>query len=214
MAKKALPLENLEKFAARLRAARKTAGVTQADAALRTGTTQASITRWESAGAEPGLESLRRLARLYAVTVDWLLFGTMGNEEATTPHDASLPGVEAASRSYGKGLPCRAHDPEDTSGPVPGTARAVSMAWSVLESGTGEADVLESTVQSLYKAVFGINALTEQLGIDGLPPAYRKEYLATKGGGGKVPKLSTDVDLTGKKKPRAGPGTGRRRKAS
>lgn len=114
------------------------------------------------------------------VSVDWLLTGVE-------------PCADLQAVAAGGDVVHRAHAPHDTTPPPPDLARDVSMAWSVLESGTGEADALRSNTYSFYKGAFGIEALADQLGIDGLPPAYKKEYLALKGGGGHVQKWSGEM---------------------
>jgi transcriptional regulator with XRE-family HTH domain len=57
----------------RLRAARKTAGLTQKQAAKRAGVFQASISCYERGKTAPSFEVLRKLARAYGVSCGWLL---------------------------------------------------------------------------------------------------------------------------------------------
>lgn len=73
MAKNPFRLNNLDALGRRLKEARKQAGLTQADVAQYLGTTQQSITRWETGKAELPLGAIKRLAQLYAVSVDFLL---------------------------------------------------------------------------------------------------------------------------------------------
>ena len=59
--------------------ARKRAGLTQAELAVRAGTTQSGIARWESGRTSPSLDDVRRLIRLCGLDL----------EVAIVPYDGS-----------------------------------------------------------------------------------------------------------------------------
>lgn len=73
----------------------------------------------------------------------------------------------------------RAHAPDNPIAPKPEVARDVGMAWSILESGKGQAKALAPNIHQLYAGAFGMEALVEQVGIDGLDESDRAEYLAS-----------------------------------
>lgn len=62
--------ENLQRL-------RKQAGLSQEEVAQKLFLSRQSISKWENGGAEPGIENLKALAKLYGVTVDELV----GNEQ-------------------------------------------------------------------------------------------------------------------------------------
>ena len=75
--------ENLQRL-------RKQAGLSQEEVAQKLFLSRQSISKWENGGAEPGIENLKALAKLYGVTVDELV----GNEqpEDTTEETARKKG--------------------------------------------------------------------------------------------------------------------------
>ncbi|MGE3173043.1 MAG: helix-turn-helix transcriptional regulator [Planctomycetota bacterium] len=62
----------LRTMAQRLREARLKAGLSQEEVALRIGSTPRSLTRWENGECDPGFVSVRAMARLYSVSLDWI----------------------------------------------------------------------------------------------------------------------------------------------
>jgi transcriptional regulator with XRE-family HTH domain len=62
-------------LAARLRAARERAGLSQRDVAERIGATQTMVCVWERGRYEPTLTALRRLAEIYGTTAAALIGG-------------------------------------------------------------------------------------------------------------------------------------------
>lgn len=128
----------------------------------------------------------------HGVSIDWLLTG----QERVEATSVSEPGPAIQ----------RATDPNNSDPPSPDVARDVGMAWSILESGKGEAKALQNNIHSFYKGAFSLEALKDQVGLDGLSEEYRREYLLLKKGGGKVPKFYKGMDGSA--------GTKRRRKTS
>ena len=57
----------------RLRWLRTRAGLSQADVAEQVGMSESQVLRWENDKAEPDSKSLRKLARMFGVTADYLL---------------------------------------------------------------------------------------------------------------------------------------------
>lgn len=57
----------------RLRLARERKRLSQVDVYKRAGINNKTLSRYENDGTEPDADSLRRLAELYEVSVDWLL---------------------------------------------------------------------------------------------------------------------------------------------
>ena len=57
----------------RLREAREKRGFSQEGAAEALGTTQSTMSKWERNAQDPGTGKLAEMARLYGVSVDWLL---------------------------------------------------------------------------------------------------------------------------------------------
>ena len=66
--------ENLQRL-------RKEKGLSQEDVAQKLFVSRQSVSKWENGNAEPGVENLKALARLYGVTLDKL----MGNESFSEP---------------------------------------------------------------------------------------------------------------------------------
>jgi len=171
--------KNLE-FSRRLCLAIRATGLKQKEVAARLGVQPNSVTAYCKHGGVPEWNILLPMARLLGVSVEWLLDGTGPAAAEERPADQESTRV----------MQCGP--------PATELRRDVNMAWAILESGTGEAEALRSNVHSFYKAAFGIEALKDQLGIDGLPSAYRQEYLTgggnLKGGGRQVPMLSGETD--------------------
>ncbi|MCR9244657.1 MAG: helix-turn-helix domain-containing protein [bacterium] len=63
-------------FGKRLKEARERAGMKQNQVQEQLGYGSRSLSRWESGEADPGIEKVAHLARLYGVSVDWLVGGT------------------------------------------------------------------------------------------------------------------------------------------
>lgn len=61
-------------FSARLIALRKDKGLTQQGLADATGIHVQQIKRYEAGSSEPSAEALRKIARTFAISTDWLLF--------------------------------------------------------------------------------------------------------------------------------------------
>lgn len=93
MAKKALPLDNLGEIASRLKAARETIGITQVDAAERLGLKQPYLNRYEAGVVEPPLGAVIRLAKIYSVSIDWLLTGKKPAPRDYTPPELVIQSV-------------------------------------------------------------------------------------------------------------------------
>lgn len=77
--------ENLQRL-------RRAKGLSQDEVAQKLYLTRQSVSKWENGGAEPGVENLKALARLYVVTIDELVGnapkdGTQGQEEGSTPEE-------------------------------------------------------------------------------------------------------------------------------
>lgn len=62
-----------KKFAIRIKQARLNNGYTQQDVANITGISRTNITKYENGNLEPTLNILGALAKLYNVSIDWLL---------------------------------------------------------------------------------------------------------------------------------------------
>lgn len=60
-------------FCEQLRAARKAAGFTQLQAAMKLDTIQTQISKYETGALEPNIDTLRQLCKLYKVSADKLL---------------------------------------------------------------------------------------------------------------------------------------------
>jgi len=74
------------KFHENLRRLRKEAGLSQEDVAQKLFLTRQSISKWENGSAEPGIEHLKALAKLYVVTLDELVDS---EDECPTPEAVS-----------------------------------------------------------------------------------------------------------------------------
>lgn len=65
--------ERRKQFGARIKSARKSLGLTQADLAKKIGVTKQAITTYETGIREPSFRNLIKLSRVLNVTTDWLL---------------------------------------------------------------------------------------------------------------------------------------------
>jgi transcriptional regulator with XRE-family HTH domain len=96
------------KFSEKLREARKTTGLTQADVRDRLGPDQAEISRWELGKVMPDTQRIIDLATLYGVPLDWLLddsrteSATLAREIAGYVRDLGYQGIR--SKIIGEGL--------------------------------------------------------------------------------------------------------------
>lgn len=81
---------------------RKQKGLSQEELAEKMALSRQSISRWESGGAVPGIDSLKLLSRLYGVSVDYLLDDRLDAPTDTTPQETPEP-VPTVSflRKYG-----------------------------------------------------------------------------------------------------------------
>ena len=70
----------------RLRKARERKNLTQVQVKQRTGINNKTLSGYEKNVSEPDLETLKILANLYEVSVDWLI----GNTDDPTPHSKDL----------------------------------------------------------------------------------------------------------------------------
>lgn len=95
-----MPLQGL---AARLRAARAAADLTQVAVAAVFGYTPPTIANWERARTEPSLADVGRLATLYCVSCDWLLTG-----RARLPHRFGRERCEHGKPITDRCMPCEA----------------------------------------------------------------------------------------------------------
>lgn len=68
----------------RLQELRQRSGLSQEEVAQKLFLTRQSVSKWENDGAEPGIENLKALAKLYGVTVDALV-GAAEPPEGKTP---------------------------------------------------------------------------------------------------------------------------------
>ena len=85
MAAKSVPIPNRRQVGQRLRKARKRAGLTQKQVAEALGVTQAPVSKWEKGnpgeGDEPSVGAMASMARLYQVSLDWLIQGREPDDE-------------------------------------------------------------------------------------------------------------------------------------
>ncbi len=64
---------------------RKERGLSQEDVARKLFVSRQSVSKWENGAAEPGVDNLKALAKLYGVTVDELVGNESGRTAATAP---------------------------------------------------------------------------------------------------------------------------------
>ncbi|WP_342030513.1 helix-turn-helix domain-containing protein [Paraburkholderia sp. SG-MS1] len=81
-------------FSARLISLRKDKGLTQQGLADATGIHVQQIKRYEAGSSEPSAEALRKIARTFAISTDWLLF----EEGERAPSDDLALQFEAVSQ--------------------------------------------------------------------------------------------------------------------
>lgn len=102
----------------REKAARDRRDISQKDVAIRVGSSEPSVSRWESGLGVPHDPTLQRLADYFGVTLGWLRYGqeprkapvspeppvatTEANEVASTEPGFSRPARQAAARRPGK----------------------------------------------------------------------------------------------------------------
>lgn len=79
------------KFHENLQRLRKESGLSQEEVARQLFLSRQSVSKWENGGAEPGIENLKALAKLYSVTVDELV-GNIDGEEASSAEDRQETG--------------------------------------------------------------------------------------------------------------------------
>ena len=82
-----------------LRALRKEAGLSQEEVAGQLYVSRQTISKWENNLAEPGVENLKALARLYGITLDQLL----GEEVRQDPPDLSEADLSQGQQESGDG---------------------------------------------------------------------------------------------------------------
>lgn len=143
------------------------AGLTQASLAVALKTSNGQIGDKEADRSKPSYAFLLALEHISGCSAEWMLTGEgepgRGSEGGRSPRG---------------GWPItRASVPADRADPDPGVARDVGMAWSILESGKGEAKSLQKNIYSFYKGVFDLEALAQQLGENNLGD-YEAEYRA------------------------------------
>ena len=81
---------------------RKQKGLSQEELAEKMELSRQSISRWESGGSVPGIESLKLLSRLYGVSVDYLLDDSLDAPTDTTPQETpELVPTVSFLRKYG-----------------------------------------------------------------------------------------------------------------
>lgn len=73
-----------------IRQARRRAGLTQADLAARLATTQSAVARWESGGAVPSLETLRRVIEACGFELRYGIGESPGDEWSLAQRNLSL----------------------------------------------------------------------------------------------------------------------------
>lgn len=81
---------------------RKQKGLSQEELAEKMALSRQSVSRWESGGAVPGIDSLKLLSRLYGVSVDYLLDDSLDAPTDTQPLEPAKPAPSAFFlRKYG-----------------------------------------------------------------------------------------------------------------
>ena len=86
--------ENLQKL-------RKASGLSQDEVARKLYLSRQSVSKWENGQAEPGVENLKKLSRLYGVTIDELVGNTPeagDSEEDRWPQAADLFSLAVSAR--------------------------------------------------------------------------------------------------------------------
>ncbi len=81
-----------------IREARRRAGLTQAELAIRAATTQSSVARWESGRTAISLDDIRRLVRLCGFELELMLVPRDDSDSAQATRLADLSGQERMDR--------------------------------------------------------------------------------------------------------------------
>ena len=88
-------------LAENLQQLRKERGLSQEEVAQKLYLSRQSVSKWENGGAEPGVDNLIALARLYGVTVDELVGNApVPQEEPPSPEDGEDDQFDAANWGY------------------------------------------------------------------------------------------------------------------
>ena len=82
----------------RLRTARERNRLSQVEVYKKTGINNKTLSRYENGGTEPDADSLRKLADLYEVTVDWLIKGE--GSTYTLPEEKFIQIVRETEAKY------------------------------------------------------------------------------------------------------------------
>ncbi len=81
-----------------IREARRRAGLTQAELAIRAATTQSAVARWESGRTAISLDDIRRLVRLCGFELELMLVPRDDSDSAQATRLADLSGQERMDR--------------------------------------------------------------------------------------------------------------------
>lgn len=84
--------ENLQRL-------RKEGGLSQEDVAQKLFVSRQSVSKWENGNAEPGVENLKALAKLYGVTLDELMGNVTAEGELPTDFEPDPPDLEYQRRA-------------------------------------------------------------------------------------------------------------------
>lgn len=89
---------------------RNKAGLSQMELAERLGVSRQAVSRWESGDTTPSVDKLKTLARIYGVSLDWLLGDTADGEppEAAKPEADRSPDEAPAGKEGEKKQKTRA----------------------------------------------------------------------------------------------------------
>lgn len=139
LAKKAKPLGNLKEVAARLKEARKRLSMTQTAVADLIGLPPQYIQRYEAGEVEPPLGVLAPLARIYTVSIDFLITGV----DSSPNGQAVLPLRTEGGKDW---ISMPAHDPRPLSQP---DRAALEDALTVLRSPEVEGGYSESLYNNI-----------------------------------------------------------------
>lgn len=91
----------------RLSELREKRGLTQAEVAEELGVSRQAISRWETGKIKPSTDNLRRLGKLYGVTLDYLMGGGV-EEPGQTPLEPDTPTEQSGAKFRKAGLVCSA----------------------------------------------------------------------------------------------------------
>jgi transcriptional regulator with XRE-family HTH domain len=122
-----------QRFGARLRSLRESAGMNQSQLAMKVGTKQSAISRWERNAAEPKIALIERLAATFGMSAAELLTGRHANRPKRTIRLAADNFAEHLSTDYALSLVNGLNVPKDG---VDCDDWIVSklLAWLALES--------------------------------------------------------------------------------